>query len=92
MIESEFSGKSEYCFLLAHDFLLDPAKAVAYTVYKSMKGAGTRDKSLINATVLFRDRYVISSVYAKFGNLAADIKGDTSGNYEKSLLAFWKVQ
>lgn len=57
VIISEFSGKSEYCYLLAHDFLIDPTKAVAFTLYKAMKGAGTRDKSMVQTTVLFRDRY-----------------------------------
>ena len=42
--------------LLAHYYLLAPSKGVAFAMYKSMKGLGTRDRTLVNCTVLFRDR------------------------------------
>ncbi|CAL6048111.1 Annexin_2 [Hexamita inflata] len=93
-IISEFSGKSEYCYLLAHDFLIDPAKAVSFAMYKAIKGLGTRDRTLVNCTVLFRDRYrdKVPAYYVAYGNLASDFKGDTSGWYEKTLLQLWRVQ
>ena len=96
VIIAEFSGKSEYCYLLAHDFLIDPCKACAFCLFKAMKGAGTRDKSMVHTTVLFRDRYQqnINQWYQHLAGegLAKAIKGDTSGWYEKALLALWKAQ
>lgn len=43
VIEKEFTGKSEYAFLAAHDFLLNPVSFVANMLKRSMKGAGTND-------------------------------------------------
>ncbi|CAL5971432.1 Annexin_2 [Hexamita inflata] len=90
----EFTGKSEKAFLLAHDYLQTPINGCAYVIRDAIKGAGTRDRSIINISVLFRDRYSqgINQVYAQYGSLAKDIKGDTSGWYEKTLLQFWKAQ
>ncbi|CAL5991007.1 Annexin_1 [Hexamita inflata] len=91
----EFSGKSEKAFLLAHDFLLSPTKGCCWIIKDAIKGMGTRDRSLVNVTVLFRDRYAqgISQAYTEYGNnLAKDIKGDTSGWYEKTLLQLWRAQ
>ncbi|CAL5988504.1 Annexin_1 [Hexamita inflata] len=90
----EFSGKSEKAFLLAHDFLQSPINGCCYIIRDSIKGMGTRDRSLINVSVLFRDRYSqgINEMYKQYGSLAKDIKGDTSGWYEKTLLQFWKAQ
>ncbi|CAL5990960.1 Annexin_2 [Hexamita inflata] len=90
----EFTGKSEKAFLLAHDYLQSPVNGCAYIIRDSIKGAGTRDRSLINVSVLFRDRFSqgINEMYKQYGSLAKDIKGDTSGWYEKTLLQFWKAQ
>ncbi|CAL5991008.1 Annexin_2 [Hexamita inflata] len=90
----EFSGKSEKAFLLAHDYLQSPVNGCCYIIRDSIKGAGTRDRSLINATILFRDRYAqgINQMYQQYGSLAKDIKGDTSGWYEKTLLQLWRAQ
>nr|AMP46305.1 annexin 2 [Spironucleus barkhanus] len=49
-LKKEFSGKSEYAFLLAHDYLLSASKAAAYAIHNAMKGAGTREKTIINYT------------------------------------------
>ena len=57
VIRKEFSGKSEYAYLIAHDYLVDPALAIAGVLYNSFKGVGTRDRSVVKMTVLFRDRY-----------------------------------
>jgi len=93
-IVSEFVGRSENTYLLAHDFCIDPANACANIFRSAIKGLGTRDSSLINITVLFRDRYAagVSDFYKPYGNLVKDIKGDTSGWYEKTLLQLWGLQ
>ncbi|CAL5982511.1 Annexin_2 [Hexamita inflata] len=90
----EFSGKSEKAFLLAHDYMLSPTKGCCYILSESFKGFGSSDKSLVDTTVLFRDRYSaeVQHAYEDFGNLAKDIKKDTSKKYEKALLLLWKVQ
>ncbi|CAL5971473.1 Annexin_2 [Hexamita inflata] len=93
-IIKEFSGKSEKAFLLAHDCLLSPARGCCWIINDSIKGLGTRDRSLVNVTVLFRDKCSSEArqVYQDFGNLAKDIRGDTSGWYEKALLLLWQAQ
>nr|AMP46326.1 annexin 7 [Spironucleus vortens] len=93
VIKSEFSGKAEYAFLAVHDYLVDPVRFVANMLYLSMKGLGTNDDKLIYTTVLHSDwcKPRIAQGYKAmgFGDLAKDIKGDTSGKYEYALLAFW---
>ncbi|CAL5971380.1 Annexin_2 [Hexamita inflata] len=93
-IIKEFAGRSEKAYLLAHDSLQSPVNGCCYIIRDSIKGIGTRDKSLVNVSVLFRDRYYqgINEMYKQYGSLAKDIKGDTSGWYEKTLLQFWKAQ
>ncbi|CAL6011756.1 Annexin_2 [Hexamita inflata] len=93
-ITKEFTGKSEKAFLLAHDYMLSPAKGCSYIINESFKGFGSCDKSLVDTTVLFRDRYSaeVQHAYEDFGNLAKDIKKDTSKKYEKALLLLWKAQ
>ncbi|KAH0574266.1 Annexin [Spironucleus salmonicida] len=92
VIEKEMSGKNEHTFLLAHYTLLDRRQAIAYQLKKALKGAGTDDKSLVHLTILFSDLVkggVLQQAYSQFGDIAKDIKGDLSGNYEKAILAFW---
>ncbi|CAL5990906.1 Annexin_2 [Hexamita inflata] len=93
-IVKEFSGNSEKAFLLAHDSLLSSVNGCCYIIRDSIKGIGTRDRSLVNISVLFRDRHnqLINEVYMQYGSLAKDIKGDTSGWYKKTLLQMWKAQ
>ncbi|CAL6107837.1 Annexin_2 [Hexamita inflata] len=93
-IAKEFFGKSEKAFLLAHDSLLSSVNGCCYIIRDAIKGIGTRDRSLINVSVLFRDRHnqLIHEVYTQYGSLAKDIKGDTSGWYKKTLLQMWKAQ
>ena len=57
LIEHEFTMKSEFAFLLCHDYMIDPAVAVASLMKKAVKGAGTDDESLIFVTALFSDYY-----------------------------------
>ncbi|CAL6105751.1 Annexin_9 [Hexamita inflata] len=91
-IEKEFTGKSEFAFLLCHDYLINPAEAVASLLKTSMKGAGTNDELLVNVTVLMSDYFrgqAIAGAYKKFGDLAKDIKSDLTGKYEDAMLAMW---
>jgi hypothetical protein len=57
LIEHVFTMKSEFAFLLCHDYMMDPAVAVASLMKKAVKGAGTDDESLIFVTVLFSDYF-----------------------------------
>lgn len=94
-IKKEFSGKSEWAFLMAHHYLMSPAEGVSFALYSSMKGIGTNETMLTNATVLFCDYFkgqAIKQGYAPFGDLAKDLKGDLSGKVEKAFLALWGLQ
>jgi len=92
VIKKEFTGLNEQAFRAAHHFLLHPAEAVALFLHLSMKGAGTDEDRLSTMTALYYDRYPMTVMhYAVFGNLAKDIKGDTSRWYEKALLALWQL-
>lgn len=95
VIKSEFSGKSEFAFLLAHDYLLSPAEGIASLINRSVKGAGTDEKSLNFLTVLYSD-YMrgpqIIHAYSKFGDIKKHLKGDLSGDYERVVLAMWGLQ
>jgi hypothetical protein len=63
--------------------------ADAHTLYKSMKGLGTDDSTLINVMTHRSKQQLeqIALIYAKEhkNSLEKDIKGDTSGNYCKLL-------
>ena len=56
-IKKEFTGKSEYAFLLAHDYLMNPAETIADLLKESTAGAGTKDELLVELTVLFADYF-----------------------------------
>ncbi|CAL6113926.1 Annexin_1 [Hexamita inflata] len=89
----EFSGKSEKVFLLAHDYLISPTKGCCWIINNSINCS--RDKSLVDITVLFRDQYSseILQVYKEsFGNLTKEIKQHCTGWFEKALLSLWKAQ
>ncbi|CAL6017406.1 Annexin [Hexamita inflata] len=91
-IIKEFSKFSEYAYLLAHDYMLNPMNALAYAINYSMKGAGTDDYTLMMLTVLFSDFFkgqAIVQAYLPFGDLKKDIKGDTKGKYQDALLKMW---
>ena len=65
---------------------------VAKLFDKAMAGMGTKDNKLIRLTVRHRDPQVMGQVkaayYQTFGKtLYSRVKGETSGDYEKALLA-----
>nr|AMP46328.1 annexin 9 [Spironucleus vortens] len=95
VLKSEFSGKSEYAFLAAHDYMIDPVRFVANMLYVSMKGIGTDDDKLIYTTVLHCDWCGpwIGVAYEQmgFGDLRKDIKSDLSGKYETAVLGLWHL-
>jgi hypothetical protein len=94
-IASEFSLSSKFAFLLAHDYLNNPAEAVAFSVHQAVYGAGTDDDSLITATVLFSDYFrgpIIKTAYRQFGDMGYAIRTDLSGKYEDAVLGLWGLE
>lgn len=89
-ISSETSGN--YCQVLLSivNFAEDPAKHVASLLHRSMKGLGTNDKRLQRAIIGFceADMPAVKAVFQRqYGeSLAAMIRGDTSGDYQRVLL------
>uniref|UniRef100_A0A8C7CUX5 Annexin n=1 Tax=Oncorhynchus kisutch TaxID=8019 RepID=A0A8C7CUX5_ONCKI len=89
--------RGEEWFILTLCSLCVPVKCIKNTpayfaerLYKAMKGAGTKDKTLIRIMVTRSevDMLDIRQVYVKtYGkSLYTDISGDTSGDYKKLLL------
>lgn len=94
VLASETSGNLELGFLAIAKAAINPAAFFAERLHKSMKGAGTKDKALIR-TIVSRsevDMVLIKQefqrIYGK--SLASFIKGDTSGDYKKALIAIVK--
>nr|KAG5708245.1 hypothetical protein BaRGS_021179 [Batillaria attramentaria] len=90
-IKSEMSGNLENGFLAIVRVARNTPAYFAERLYKSMKGAGTNDQALIRA-VVSRSEVDLDFVKQEFQRmygktLASFIKGDTSGDYRKTLLA-----
>ena len=72
-------------------YALNPAAYFANILKESMTGLGTKDERLIYTLVLqaeIRLQDVKRQYMTLFGEtLAADVAGDTSGDYKKTLLA-----
>ncbi|CAL6026867.1 Annexin_2 [Hexamita inflata] len=90
-IEKKYAGRCEQAFLIAHDYLLSPAKACAFVLHQSLKASRVRDRSLISTTVLFRNLHAadVNASYATYGNLALDLKDSLKGWYEKAEIQLW---
>ncbi|XP_974030.1 annexin B9 [Tribolium castaneum] len=90
-IKSEFSGDIKDGLLAIVETVQNKAKFFAKKLHKSMKGLGTNDRDLIRVVVTRSeiDMGEIKNEYQKeYGKtLAEAIKGDTSGDYRKCLLA-----
>nr|UZN72719.1 annexin B3 [Taenia multiceps] len=89
-IEKETSG--DYEKVLSRIVLMskDPIGTVAEMLYRSMKGAGTNDDSLIRIILAYSEDS-LQKIQNKFDNtyektLVEMISGDTSGDYRKFLL------
>jgi annexin A7/11 len=91
VIEKEMSGDLEFAFVSLVEATRDPHMYFAERLYKSMKGMGTDDDTLIRIIVSRseRDLEVIKSKFIeKYSkSLAKMIKGDCSGDYRKMLFA-----
>eukprot|EP00049_Salpingoeca_infusionum_P018069 m.355619 g.355619 ORF g.355619 m.355619 type:complete len:822 (+) comp17294_c0_seq1:227-2692(+) len=99
VLKSELSSDFLTACTAIAEFSCDPSKYVCTRLFKSMEGWGTADLALINLIVehaetdmdLIKERFPsVSAEFSASGDpqyLAAMIKGDTSGHYQKLLLA-----
>ncbi|KAF9579028.1 hypothetical protein BGW38_004894 [Lunasporangiospora selenospora] len=92
VIKKEFSGwiKTALCYLV--NWIINPAHCVAKNMEKAMVGAGTDDHSLIRLVIRNRTQPFMNSVKAAYAakyrkSLRDRIKGETSGDYRRLLLA-----
>jgi hypothetical protein len=91
-ISKEFSGDVKKTLTYLVLSIKNKAEYIADLFEKSMKGVGTNDNKLIRLAVRHRSEYVITPIKEAYLNkygrtLAKRIKGDTSGDYCKLLLA-----
>ncbi|KAM3912642.1 annexin A7 isoform 1-T1 [Leptodactylus fuscus] len=90
-IGREFSGHIEDGLKAILQCAINRPAYFAERLYKSMKGAGTKDSTLIRVVVtrseidLVQIKQAFVQMYQK--SLASMIQGDTSGDYRKMLLA-----
>ncbi|XP_046543180.1 annexin A11-like isoform X1 [Haliotis rubra] len=89
-IKKETSGHLEQSYLSVVKLVRNTPAFYAELLYRSMKGAGTKDKHLIRLVVsrCEIDMGLIKEEFERnYGKtLASFIKGDTSGDYKKILL------
>ena len=78
--------RSEFAFLLAHEYLLNPFDAIQFVLKNATAGAGTDDLALINVTILFADYF---KGKLTIGDL---IKNDLSGDYKKAVMKMWAIE
>jgi len=94
VIEKELSGKLRSAFLTIARYIEDPITYYSEVMYDSMKGLGTDDERLIRAIVsrCEIDLQTVKERYNKLHDktLEKRIKSETSGDYEKVLLALVK--
>jgi annexin A7/11 len=90
-ITREFSGSIREGLLAIVNYCWDPKWFFAERLYKSMKGAGTDDRTLIRVIVTRSEvdlKDVSKSFHKQYSKFLADfIKGDCSGDYGRLLLA-----
>jgi len=90
VIEKEMSGNLKKAFLTLVRYIQDPITYYSEVLYKSMKGMGTDDRTLIR-TVLSRCEIDLGAIKERFEKLHQKsldkaIKGETSGDYRKIML------
>lgn len=90
VIEKEMSGDLKDAFLTLVNYITDPITYYSEVLYRSMKGMGTDDKTLIR-TVVSRCEIDLGLIKKKFEKLHQKtldkaIKGETSGDYRKIML------
>lgn len=93
-IKGELSRDTESLYLAMARYALDPAAYFTNILKDCVEGLGTKDERLIYTLVLQAEANLgeIKRTYMSlFGEtLAADVAGDTSGDYEKVLLGLIK--
>jgi len=90
-IEKEMSGDLRRAYLTLIRWIKDPIEYYSEVLYKSMKGLGTDDKTLIR-TVLARCEIDLGTIKKKFEKLHQKtldraVKQETSGYYRTFMLA-----
>ena len=89
-VQNLFSGDTKNALEGIIYGILSPSEYFAKILYKSMKGLGTSDTTLIRVIISRNeiDMPQIKQYYKNLFNkdLVQDIKGDTSGNYQKILV------
>jgi annexin A7/11 len=92
-LKKEFSGHMEDAFVLMVGRAVDRPKADAELLHAAMKGAGTKDEQLVTRMVAFHwnrqhMQQVVAAYRHHFGkDLASVIRSETSGDYEKLMVA-----
>jgi len=91
VIEKEMSGTLKMSFLTLVRYIQDPISYYSEVLYRSMKGMGTDDRTLIR-TVLSRCEIDLGLIKQRFEkehqkSLDKAIKSETSGDYRKIMLA-----
>ncbi|GIQ88145.1 annexin [Kipferlia bialata] len=98
MLKKEFGGEVEDCVVAVCDWCMDPAKAAAVILHRSLKGLGTEEARL---ECCLATRYdicgfgrIAAAYDAKYGpgKCAKDVKGDLTGTREKLALALLHIQ
>ena len=90
VVEEEFSGDSKEALIGIIYAMLSPAEYFAKKVYKSIKGLGTNNNTLIRILITRdeKDMILIKKFYKQLykKDMLEGIKDDTSGNYRKILV------
>ena len=92
-LKSELSGKFEDAMV---PLVKDPVEYDAECLYKAMKGAGTDENALIEI-VSSRPKWLMDKIKVKYKELydkelIDDIKGDTSGDFQKLLVGLLECE
>jgi hypothetical protein len=92
VIKSEFQGHLERALVALVKSIENRPNFLAERFEKSMHGIGTNDRMLIRLAVRSREPILMNAIkqayQARFSkSLHARVKGETSGNFEKLLLA-----
>ena len=93
VIKKEFSGHMEDALLLMVNRALDRAMCDAMQLEETMKGAGTKDNLLVNRVVRLHwnrqamDQAKKAYFFQNKKDLIQRVRGETSGDYQKLLVA-----
>ena len=90
-VEKEFSGNIKIALITIIDSIIHPSEYYARRVNKAVKGLGTNDRMLIR-NICAREGIDMKEIRETYKNIfgkdmVTDIKDDTSGDYQKILMA-----